>query len=102
MNKENLEDLKSIGNSRILKVIVFAIMLYMIQSALIHHFIPAWFEHLKPSLIGSEITTYIYITRRFEIKLKEFNLPKVIFVMSILFTLYHSFFTLINVFTWLF
>lgn len=102
MNKEDLENLRTIGHSKILKVIVFAMILYMIQSALIHHFIPTWFEHLKPSLIGAEITTYIYITHRFEIKLKEINLPKVIFVMSILFTLYHSFFTLINVFTWLF
>lgn len=102
MNKEDLEKLSAIGNSRIVKVIVFATILYMIQSAFIHHFIPVWFEHLKPSLIGAEITTYIYITRRFEIKLKEFNLPKVIFVISVLFTLYHAGFTLINVFTWLF
>lgn len=102
MNKEDLENLRAIGHSKILKVIVFAIILYIIQSALIHHFIPAWFEHLKPSLIGTEITTYIYITRKFEIKLKEFNLPKVIFIMSVIFTLYHSCFTLINVFTWLF
>lgn len=102
MNKEDLEKLSAIGNSRIVKVIVFATIFYFIQSAFIHHFIPVWFEHFKPALIGAEVTAYIYITRRFEIKLKEFNLPKVIFIMSILFTLYHSFFTLINVFTWLF
>lgn len=69
MNKEDLENLRAIGHSKILKVIVFAMMLYMIQSSLIYHFIPAWFEHLKPSLIGTEITTYIYITRKFESEL---------------------------------